>query len=213
MHASREWGKYPPEDLVRFVMGRWGSLSKEERKKITVLDLGCGQGASAWFLAREGFTVTGVDFASSAVEKARAYLSAEGLEAELTVADFRALPFPKGSFNLVVDIESVYANTREDIKKIYRNAYLLLKDGGAFFTMCFSTECSNFGVGRKIEEGTYADIPEGSPRTGLAHYFEKAELEALFKRAGFREVKIDKKDVTRSAGSEKMSQFIAYGIA
>ncbi len=211
VHAARVWGAYPPEDLVRFVARQYGARSKEERRAVTFLDLGCGQGASTWFLAREGFEVTAIDASNSAVQKTRERMQAEGLAARIEAADFRRLEFPPESFDCIIDIESIYTNTAQDINALYQTVYRLLKPGGMFFTMSFSTKCSNFGTGIKVEEGTYIDIPAGSPKTGMAHYFERNELKALLQATGFKDIEINEKSVTDNGGKELVSQWIAYG--
>ncbi len=211
VHASRQWGKYPPEDVIRFIMNRYSSLPANEREDVKVLDIGCGQGAVSWFLAREGFSVTGVDVSPSAIEKARQYLEQDGLKAELQVADMKALTLPKEGFDCILDIESVYTHTIADIKNIYGDLFTLLKSGGSLFTMAFSTDCSNFGTGTKIEERTYTDIPSGSPGTGMVHYFERGELETILKGIGYAEIEVNQKTVTRNNGRDIISQWMVYG--
>jgi SAM-dependent methyltransferase len=49
----------------------------------TALDLGCGEGQDLAFLAECGYAVTGVDFITNAIEKARRLLQHRGLTAEL----------------------------------------------------------------------------------------------------------------------------------
>jgi hypothetical protein len=50
----RDWARYPQEELIRFVAVNFYSAA--ERKKIKILDAGCGTGAGVWFIAREGFS-------------------------------------------------------------------------------------------------------------------------------------------------------------
>lgn len=52
-----------------------------------VLDAGCGTGTLALLLAGRGHSVTGFDLSAPAVDRARARAAAEGLDAELQVAD------------------------------------------------------------------------------------------------------------------------------
>ena len=47
---SREWGKYPPEHLVRFIAGNFYGVPN--RGAVGLLEIGCGPGANAWFMAR-----------------------------------------------------------------------------------------------------------------------------------------------------------------
>jgi len=55
---QQEWGKYPGESLIKFVAR---NFYKNDRKRVSLLEIGCGPGANIWFMAREGFNVTGID--------------------------------------------------------------------------------------------------------------------------------------------------------
>lgn len=55
------------------------------------LDLGCGAGRNAIFLARQGWDVTGVDMVAPAVAAARSRAAAEGVRARLVVGDVTKL--------------------------------------------------------------------------------------------------------------------------
>ncbi len=65
IYASREWGKYPPEELIRFIARTFYAVP--DRKAIRILDLGCGSGAATWYVAREGFSAFGIDGSPSAI--------------------------------------------------------------------------------------------------------------------------------------------------
>jgi len=69
-----------------------------------VLDVGCGSGQLALMAARDGFNTTGVDIAENLIAAARDRASAEKLRARFEVGDAEALPFPDGSFDVVVSL-------------------------------------------------------------------------------------------------------------
>src|SRR3989304_5620075 len=58
------WDIGPREELVALVAS--GRIAP-----CRAIDLGCGTGANAIYLAQKGFEMTGVDYAAAAVEKAR----------------------------------------------------------------------------------------------------------------------------------------------
>ncbi|MFC4908603.1 class I SAM-dependent methyltransferase [Actinomadura gamaensis] len=66
------------------------------------LDLACGEGRNALWLAGLGWTVTAVDFSEVAVGRARELAERRGVTAELLVEDVTAWTPPKGAFDLVV---------------------------------------------------------------------------------------------------------------
>ena len=94
--AERSWGRYPPEELIRFVARTFPDAQK--RRGLRALEVGCGPGANLWYLAREGFTIAGIDGSANAIDLARERLKAEGLRvsppgADLKVGNFAQLPW------------------------------------------------------------------------------------------------------------------------
>ena len=65
------------------------------------LDVGCGEGADAIWLARNGWTVTAIDISDVAVSRARAAAELAGVAVEWVRGDVLQTPFPAGSFDLV----------------------------------------------------------------------------------------------------------------
>ena len=65
------------------------------------LDVGCGEGADAIWLARRGWTVTAIDISDVAVSRAREAAELAGAAVEWVCGDALQTPFPAGSFDLV----------------------------------------------------------------------------------------------------------------
>ena len=65
------------------------------------LDVGCGEGADAIWLARSGWTVTAIDISEVAVIRAREAAELAGAVVEWVCGDALQTPFPAGSFDLV----------------------------------------------------------------------------------------------------------------
>ena len=65
------------------------------------LDIGCGEGADATWLARSGWTVTAIDISEVAVTRAREAAELAGAVVEWVCGDALQTPFPAGSFDLV----------------------------------------------------------------------------------------------------------------
>jgi SAM-dependent methyltransferase len=65
------------------------------------LDVGCGEGADAIWLARRGWTVTAIDISDVAVCRAREAAELAGAAVEWVCGDALQTPFPARSFDLV----------------------------------------------------------------------------------------------------------------
>lgn len=67
-----------------------------------VLDVACGQGNAAMAAARRFAVATGVDYAPGLLAQGRERAAAERMEITFTEGDAESLPFPDGSFDLIV---------------------------------------------------------------------------------------------------------------
>lgn len=72
-----------------------------------VLDVACGSGTAALVAARRYCEVTGIDFVSELIERARKRADASGLEADFMVADAQELPFRDDTFDVVLSVYGV----------------------------------------------------------------------------------------------------------
>ncbi len=66
------------------------------------LDLACGEGRNALWLASRGWQVTGVDFSPVALEKAESLASARGLHVDWLAEDVTGYEPAAGAFDLVL---------------------------------------------------------------------------------------------------------------
>ena len=96
------------------------------------LDLGCGTGTNAITLARHGWKVTGVDFASRAIKLARKKAAKTGLDIEFHMADVTDLSMLKEPYDYVLDIGCLFTLRKEDRKKYAENLIKLVKQKGVF---------------------------------------------------------------------------------
>jgi SAM-dependent methyltransferase len=65
------------------------------------LDVGCGEGADAIWLAQRGWRVTAIDVSDVAIQRARTASDSAGASVDWICADVLQTPFPPGSFDLV----------------------------------------------------------------------------------------------------------------
>jgi len=100
--AKRLESPYP---LRRYAHRRgYETIAGLVKPGMTVLDAGCGEGVLAWYLAERGARVTAMDISKPNLENARAFLEKKGVLDRVTLVqgDAESMPFPDGSFDLVV---------------------------------------------------------------------------------------------------------------
>ena len=158
---NKEWGKYPAEDLIRFIANNFYKYKK--RNRIKILEIGCGTGSNLWFIAREGFSVYGIDGSKTAIGIAKKRLDNEvpNWVGDLKVGDIIKLPYEDEIFDAVIDNEAVTHNSFENSQKIYLEALRVLVPGGKLFSRTFATGCWGENTGTKINENEW--IPSEGP--------------------------------------------------
>lgn len=165
VYAKRkDWGKYPPEELIRFFARHF--YSSPDRSKVRALDLGCGFGSASWYLAREGFSVTSIDRSRTVLEMLSQRLRQEELELDLLAGEVLELPFKEKSFDVVIDLRCFMCLDWATARSAVAEAHRVLKPGGLFFSITPAVDCYGEGMGRRIEEGVYCDAENG-PYSGM----------------------------------------------
>ena len=211
VHQQRSWGRYPAEEMVRFMTRNYPPA---EREKIKVLDLGCGTGANTWFLCREGFSAFAFDGAYAALPKAYGLCQTEKKPAHFLQADAGMLPFANSSFDAVIDIAALSANSTEGIERILDEIYRTLRSGGRFFSSgLFSRSTTGYKTGEKVDRNSFRNIETG-PVSGIGtvHFFTPAEITSLWAKHGFENLCIDKLERTDHNGAFRVSYYIVSAI-
>jgi ubiquinone/menaquinone biosynthesis C-methylase UbiE len=108
-----------------------------------VLDIGCGPGDNAVFLARRGHDVTALDAASAAVDQARE--RAKGLDIEFGVADATRLDGYGARFDSVLDSALFHTLDADDRRRYVTALHRATRPGARLSMLCF------------------ADVPGGMP--------------------------------------------------
>jgi SAM-dependent methyltransferase len=181
IYRSRSWGKYPKEELIRFVA--WNYYGVPDRKAVRFLDLGCGYGSSTWFLAREGFSVDAIDGSAVIIDKLAERLRADGLEARLQAGDIVDLPYPSQSFDCVVDIACLMCNDPDSTRRILDGVYDCLKPGGKLFSMSATPASWGSRSGPKVADQTYRDLVEGPfANTGTVRFSDEDQIRDIYSR-------------------------------
>jgi SAM-dependent methyltransferase len=202
---AREWGKYPPEHVVRFVAANFYGAS--DRAAIRLLEIGCGPGANVWFMAREGFGVAAIDGSPTAIHLAQHRLGQEKLSADLRVGDFSQLPWPSDTFDGAVENVSLCCNRSNVVARALGEVQRVLKPGAPFLSSFFSDRTWGSDLGVEVEPHGRENIAEG-PFAGIGFclFLNRVRVEELF--SGFAAVGVER--VSRTMGNEQhlIEQFV-----
>ncbi len=148
------------------------------------IDLGCGAGNYAIYLAGQGFEVIGVDSFPTTIKIANENAHKQGVKCKFIVADLLGdLHEVKKTFDFGYDWDFLHHIFPEDREKYVKNVYNILKPGAQYFSVCFSEKDPQFdGVGkfRKTHLGTvlYFSL-ESEIHDLFSPYFDIQELKTI----------------------------------
>ncbi|MGE7090496.1 class I SAM-dependent methyltransferase [Lysinibacillus sp. NPDC048646] len=145
-----------------------------------LLDVGCGTGQTAAYLASNyGTNVTGIDINSIMVAKAKKRMKKNSLPVKIIHGSIEQTLLPDHKFDFIIS-ESVlsFVNKPKALKEIFR----LLKNGGRFIAI-------EFTINRPLEAKCEEEIKQFY---GFDSFSMKKDWIALFKQAGFKNIRIQK---------------------
>ena len=155
----------PPDILVRLVRNR-------RLVPCRTIELGCGAGNYAVWLAQQGFDVTGIDISPSAIELAQENARSQGVQCTFLVADVLGdLPEVKGPFDFSFDWELLHHIYPDDRPRYVANVARLLRPGARYLSICFHENDSQFGG-----SGKYRTTQIGT----VLYFSSEEELRDLF---------------------------------
>jgi SAM-dependent methyltransferase len=96
------------------------------------LDLGCGYGRSAIYLASLGWDVDGIDFVEAAVQEARARAQREGARARFHRASVTDLSFLTGPYDLALDVGCLHSLDAAGCAAYRDELVRLVRPGGQY---------------------------------------------------------------------------------
>lgn len=198
---------YPSEPVVRFVARRLGALEAPPTTPADVLDIGCGAGRHCLLAARAGHHVTATDISSEGLDHASERLAAEGLSADLRVADMRNLPFEDESFDAVISYGVFNYGSEADFRGAVGEALRVLRHGGWLLVVTRTTDDDRFHRGRRIEPRTVEVIePDTNERSMRLHFLDRDAIDDVF--ADFSDVIVDRIDHTAGGGALTNSDWV-----
>jgi SAM-dependent methyltransferase len=202
--STQNWGKYPGEDLIRFVARNFYGVA--DRGATRILEVGSGTGANLWFLARERFATYGIEGSATAAALSRQRLETEcpgwnqpPLRGEVVVGDMVKLPWPDGFFDAVIDSEAVYCNDFDDSRRIYQEMHRVTREHGKLFVRTFASGTWGDGSGQRLAPRRF--IADAGPLAGKgpSRFSDREELPHLLAPWQLEEINC----ITRTLDSQR----------
>lgn len=125
-----------------------------------ILDAGCGTGLTTLRITQQfpGCQVYGIDLSPKMIEAARNDAAQRGLDVDLRVSSITELPYPDGSFDVVLTNIMFHhldlAEKRQAVAEIVR----VLRPGGRYVSAEFGPRVSN-PLERRLAKGEYTLYP------------------------------------------------------
>ena len=139
IHQINEWGIFPCEHLVREI----SRLYKQRKRKLNIIELGCGAGANMQLYNSYCNNFIGIDNSYTALKKCK-NISKEFKDCKFTFfqEDITKIDFSqfKLNFDMVVDVECLYCLDNLNAKKVITSVSNYLKKDGKFFSLIFNEE-------------------------------------------------------------------------
>jgi len=134
------------------------------------LDVGCAGGRDSKRLLKRGFEVIGIDL----VDEFLKYAKINVPEAKFLKMDVSELNFPANKFDVILANAILLHLEKEKALKALENLYKVLKPGGKIF------------IGVKMGQGTSCTTDKLSDERRLFVYYNKAEIEEVVEKSGFK---------------------------
>jgi SAM-dependent methyltransferase len=147
---ERIYGETPPEDIPWNIESPPKALVElvESRhiQPCKTIDMGCGAGNYAIYLASVGFDVTGVDISPSAIVLAEANSMQKGVTCRFVAADvLGGWAEITETFEFAYDWSLLHHVFPDDRKQYVEMVHRLLVPGGKYLSVCFSEKDTGFG--------------------------------------------------------------------
>jgi SAM-dependent methyltransferase len=141
-------------------------------KPCKTIDLGCGAGNYAIYLANAGFDVAGIDISQTAIKIAKENAKKKGVKCDFLVADVLGdLTEVKETFDFAYDWELLHHIYPQKRKKYVENVHRILNPREKYLSVCFSEKDPQFGGSGKYRK---------TPLDTILYFSSEDELRDLF---------------------------------
>lgn len=144
-----------------------------------VVDVGCGTGRHALYLAEQGFAVRALDRSESAVSFVRAEAERRGLPVTVATGDFTDLPYPDVVADLVLAFNVVYHTDEPGLRRAAAEVARVLRPGGVYQCTLLSKRNGQHGLGEEISPNTFVQPDARDDKVHPHLYLDAADLVRL----------------------------------
>jgi cyclopropane fatty-acyl-phospholipid synthase-like methyltransferase len=150
------------------------------KKKSTVLDLGCGGGRNAHYLAQRGYRVYGIDISAAAIEFCQKRFARFNLSGTFKQGTFSQIPFPDNYFAGLICVAALDHVTLETAKaSIIEIRRVLARNGVMLMTFDpLHTDEDMLHEAEVLPDGTLRFV-RGKHTGMLFHRYKNTEIKSL----------------------------------
>lgn len=156
----------PPELLVEL-------LDTGIVRPSRAIDLGCGAGNYAVYLASRGFNVTGVDFSPTAIKIAKENAKAKGVKCNFLVADvLQDLDKVNQTWDFAYGWGLMHHILPDQRRHYVENVHRILNPKGKYLSLCFGEKDTGFEGSGKYRKTDIGSVIYFSSEDELRKLFE-----------------------------------------
>lgn len=186
---GKQLNHWPYTDVISDII----TLTKDkDRKKLRILEIGCGTCNNLWFAAELGLNIYGLDLSQTAIDYGKSRLEKLGFkESDLKVGDITELDWDDEYFDIVLDRGALTQNNYERISTCLKEIKRTLKDEGLMLShTLFGLNSTDIKYGKEVSENTYDHFSTETKFStiGLTSFFDVEAIERLFSE--FRNIEI-----------------------
>lgn len=193
---GKQLNNWPYSDVISDII----KLTKDkDRKKLKILEIGCGTCNNLWFAAELGLNIYGIDISKTAIEYGKSRLNKLGFkESDLRVGDITELGWEDNYFDIVLDRGALTQNNYQRISICLKEIKRTLKENGLLLSYTlFGLNSTDIKLGKEVSKNTYDHFSTETKFSTIGHtsFFNVEELKNLF--SGYNNLEI-KRNLTEN---------------
>lgn len=155
-----------PDQVIYYLKEQW-----QEKGFKDFLDIGCGFGRHALYMARNNFNVSGFDLSEFSVQTVAEKAEKENLKITLQVSDMLEMPYEDNSFDCALAMNVISHTDTIGFKKILNEIKRILKPGGEVYFTLGSKDSYWYNKDLPVvDENTKIRVEDG-PENGIPHFY------------------------------------------